>query len=226
MSISILIPVYNEEENLRGTFKNLINAIKIIDLKDYEIIFINDCSTDGSDKVLKEIQENNENIIFINNKTNIGQGQAIKEGINLSKKEYIWWIPGDDNLESEEIVKMLRGYRNFDFILTKHIIERSFFRKIVSEGFTFLVNILFNKKIDYYNCVHLIKNDIAKQIKMKSVSSFWGAEITLKLISLSKKYKIETLKLNERKKGKSNIFNFRQLFLTLIDLVKYRLNIL
>ena len=89
MSISILIPVYNEEENLRGTFKNLINAIKIIDLKDYEIIFINDCSTDGSDKVLKEIQENNENIIFINNKTNIGQGQAIKEGINLSKKEYM-----------------------------------------------------------------------------------------------------------------------------------------
>jgi glycosyltransferase involved in cell wall biosynthesis len=226
MSISIVIPVYNEEENINGTFKNLINAIKLIGVVDYEIIFINDCSTDSSAEIIKKIKDNNENIILINNRINIGQGQSVKEGINLSKKEYAWWVPGDDNLESEEIIKMLKDYYNFDFILTKHIIERSFFRKFVSEGFTILVNILFNKKVHYYNCVHLVKNDLLKKIKIKSISSFWGAEMTLKILSLSKKYKVETLKLNERQTGKSNIFNFRQVYLTLFDLIKYRLNLL
>ena len=54
------------------------------------------------------IKDNNENIILINNTINIGQGQSVKEGINLSKNEYAWWVPGDDNLESEEIIKMLK----------------------------------------------------------------------------------------------------------------------
>ena len=86
MSISIIIPVYNEILNLNGTFKNLSKAIDILKLKDYEIIFINDCSTDNSLTKLQEISKNNKNIIIINNKINIGLSESIQKGIKFSKK--------------------------------------------------------------------------------------------------------------------------------------------
>jgi glycosyltransferase involved in cell wall biosynthesis len=57
MSISIIIPVYNEILNLDGTYSNLSYAINLLKLKDYEIIFINDCSTDESLAKLKKIKK-------------------------------------------------------------------------------------------------------------------------------------------------------------------------
>ena len=123
MSISIIIPVYNEILNLNGTYKNLSKAKNLINLKDYEIIFINDCSTDDSLSKLQELSIKNKNIIIINNETNIGLSNSIQKGIKFSKK-YIWWMPSDNNLKSEEITKMMEKYYNYDFIFTKHVIER------------------------------------------------------------------------------------------------------
>jgi len=224
MSISIIIPVYNEILNLNGTFKNLSKAIDILKLKDYEIIFINDCSTDNSLTKLQEISKNNKNIIILNNKINIGLSESIQKGIKFSKKKYIWWIPSDDNLIYSEIVKMLRDYSKFDFIYTKHLIERSLFRRFVSYGFTILVNLIFNLKFPYYNSLFLIKKKNLEKINIKSKSQFWMAELSIKLLSTSKNYETRTLKLNERKAGNSNIFSFIQLYKTIIDLIKFRFN--
>ena len=226
MSISIIIPVYNEILNLNGTYKNLSKAIDLINLKDYEIIFINDCSTDDSLSKLQELSIKNKNIIIINNETNIGLSNSIQKGIKFSKKKYIWWMPSDNNLKSEEITKMIEKYYNYDFIFTKHVIERGIFRKFVSNSFTILVNIVFNLKMPYYNSLFLIKKEHFKKIEIKSESQFWMAELTIKLLSLNKKYEIRTLKLNERKSGKSSIFNFYQLYRTILDLFKIRFNLL
>ena len=63
-----------------------------------------------------------------------------------------------------------------------------------------------------------------EKIKIQSESQFWMAELTIKLLSISKKYEIRILKLNERKAGNSNIFSFIQLYKTIIDLIKFRFN--
>ena len=57
MSISFIIPAYNEESNIENTYKNLTKAIKNVKLKDLEIIFINDGSTDNSLKIIKKISK-------------------------------------------------------------------------------------------------------------------------------------------------------------------------
>ena len=54
MSISFIIPAFNEETNIENTYKNLIKAIQRVKLKDFEIIFINDGSTDNSLKIIKK----------------------------------------------------------------------------------------------------------------------------------------------------------------------------
>ena len=226
MSISFIIPAYNEESNIENTYKNLTKAIKNVKLKDLEIIFINDGSTDNSLKIIKKISKKNSKVFVIDNKKNLGLSLSIFKAIKKSKKKFIWWLPSDDNLKHKEISKMISNYSKIDFILTKHQMNRTFLRVFVSNGFTTLVNILFFLKVPYYNSLFLVKKKLIKKIKIKSKSQFWMAELTIKLLRSSDNYEIRTLKLVERKKGNSNIFNFNQFLLTFIDLLKFRFGLL
>jgi dolichol-phosphate mannosyltransferase len=223
MSISIIIPVYNEELNVENTFDNLLKAIKFVKLFNYEIIFINDGSTDNSLKIIKRIEKKSKKILLINNLKNLGLSLSIFKSISSAKKKFIWWLPSDNNLDYKEISKIISNYSNLDFILTKHIMKRPFFREVISRGYTALVNAIFFLNIPYFNCLFFIKREILKKIKVRSKSQFWMAELTIKLLRASRNYEIRTLKLTERKSGTSKIFNFKQFLLTIKDLLTFRI---
>lgn len=225
MSISINIPVYNEEFNIEDTYNNLIKAIKIVKLNDYEIIFINDGSNDNSLKIIKKISRKNNKVIIINNKKNLGLAISLLKAFKKSKKKFVWWLPSDNNVGKIEIAKVISDYSKTDFILTKHIMSRTLFRKFVSHGYTILLNVIFLLNIPYYNGLFLIKKEMIKKVKIKSKSQFWMGEMVINLLKLSNNYEIRTIKLNERKKGTSNIFNFKQLYLTIMDLINFRMGI-
>ena len=223
MSISIIIPVYNEELNVENTFDNLLKAIKFVKLFNYEIIFINDGSTDNSLKIIKRIEKKSKKILLINNFKNLGLSLSIFKSISSAKKKFIWWLPSDNNLDYKEISKIISNYSNLDFILTKHIMKRPFYREVISRGYTALVNAIFFLNIPYFNCLFFIKREILKKIKVRSKSQFWMAELTIKLLRASRNYEIRTLKLTERKSGTSKIFNFKQFLLTIKDLLTFRI---
>ena len=222
MSLSIAIPIYNEESEIENTYNNLIKAIKIVKLINYEIILINDGSTDNSFKINKKISKKNNKVLIINNKKNLGLSTSIFKAFNQSKKKFVWWLPSDNNVKYNEISKIISNYSTKDFVLTRHIIKRSFLRTLVSKGYTVIVNIIFLQNNPYYNGLFLVKKEMIKKIKIKSKSQFWGAELTINLLKLSNNYEIRTIKLMDRKEGTSNIFNFKQVYLTLADLIKFR----
>lgn len=226
MSISFIIPVYNEESNIENTYKNLIKSIKFVKLINYEIIFINDGSNDNSLDIIKKIIKKNKKNLLIDNQKNMGLSLSIFKAIKRAKKKFIWWLPSDDNLNHKEISKVINKYSNLDFMLTRHIMNRPFFREFISKGFTNLVNTMFFLRVPYYNSLFFIRRDILKKIKIKSKSQFWMAELTIKLLRTSSNYEIKTLKLMERKRGSSNIFNFKQFLLTITDLLKFRFGFL
>ena len=223
MSISIIIPVYNEELNVENTFDNLLKAIKFVKLFNYEIIFINDGSTDNSLKIIKRIEKKSKKILLINNFKNLGLSLSIFKSISSAKKKFIWWLPSDNNLDYKEISKIISNYSNLDFILTKHIMKRPFYREVISRGYTALVNAIFFLNIPYFNCLFFIKREILKKIKVRSKSQFWMAELTIKLLRASRNYEIRTLKLIEIKIGTSKIFNFKKFLLTIKDLLTFRI---
>ena len=85
MKLSILVPVFNEEKTIVSVLKR-INETKVENI-DYEVIVINDGSTDNTKKLL----ENNNNLYgsLINNSRNSGKGFSVKEGLKISKGDYI-----------------------------------------------------------------------------------------------------------------------------------------
>ena len=126
MSISFVLPCFNEEKNLDAAYNSLIKAIKKNKLK-YEIIFINDGSSDHTLKILKQLKKYN-HIRVLNNKYNKGFAYSFK--LDLSKQKQICATSLSDNtFPPTQLSKMIKNYQKYDLILSFHF-TREFYKKI------------------------------------------------------------------------------------------------
>ncbi len=94
MEVSIVIPVYNEEDNLPILYDELYNVLNK-EVIDYEIIFVNDGSTDNSLQILKGIAKSNEKVKVISFTRNFGQSAAMNIGIKYSRGDIIVFLDSD-----------------------------------------------------------------------------------------------------------------------------------
>ena len=111
MHFSIVIPLYNEEENISFLFKEIQE--QFYNLKDhvFEVILVNDCSSDNTLKIITEIKDNNLDIVkVVDNLLNSGQSKSILNGVLASKYENIITIDGDLQNDPNDIPKLIKHY--------------------------------------------------------------------------------------------------------------------
>jgi len=101
VKVSVIVPAYNEENHIKVCLDSIISN----DLKEIEIIVINDGSTDGTAKILEEY-ESKYDIITVVSKENEGQGSARNIGIDLAKGEFVTFIDSDDEIHTNMLSKM------------------------------------------------------------------------------------------------------------------------
>ncbi|MDQ5983294.1 MAG: putative glycosyltransferase EpsH [Eubacteriales bacterium SKADARSKE-1] len=104
-TISLIVPVYNSEEYLKFALESVVNQT----FKDFEVIIVNDGSTDSSPEIIKEFCSKYDNFHFINQE-NQGQGLARNAGMKIAKGEYIAFLDSDDYLAPsffEDLYKMI-----------------------------------------------------------------------------------------------------------------------
>lgn len=105
--ISIIIPVYNEEKNIYFLVEELFNYLENTI---YEVIIVNDKSSDNTKEVLSNISKKFKCIKIINNELNFGQSFSIKIGIDNSKYDTIITIDGDCQNNPKDIPMMIEEY--------------------------------------------------------------------------------------------------------------------
>ena len=134
--ISLIIPFYNEEENISLFFNELIPIIaKSNYINDYEIICINDGSTDNTLNKLKFFQSSSSLFKIINLKNNLGQSNAINLGVKSSIFENCLTIDGDCQNDPKDISLLLHEFSknfNLDLIAGERINRRDKFIKRIS----------------------------------------------------------------------------------------------
>ena len=101
---SIIIPVYNGEQYI----KNCLDSIYRQGLgdDDFEVICVNDCSTDNTEQVISEYGKFHQNLRLINHETNRRQGGARNTGVKVAKGKYILYLDQDDVFESGALKKV------------------------------------------------------------------------------------------------------------------------
>jgi len=168
-TVSVLIPVYNEEGNLSLLYDKLDSTLKKM-RRAYEIIFIDDGSSDGSMEILLDIKERNPNVKIVSFSRNFGQTAALSAGIDSSKGDIIIPMDGDLQNDPEDIVSLLQKIEEgFDVV--------SGWRKDRKDPFLTrrLPSIIANRIISWIGGVHLhdygctlkaYKRDILRNIKL------------------------------------------------------------
>ncbi|HNP89635.1 MAG: Undecaprenyl-phosphate 4-deoxy-4-formamido-L-arabinose transferase [Microgenomates group bacterium ADurb.Bin219] len=100
--LSLFLPCYNEEENLKNTVEKAVPVLKKVAEK-YELIIVNDGSKDNTGKIASDLAKKFDFIKVINHSPNRGYGAALKSGMYSSKYEWITFIDSDGQFDFSEI---------------------------------------------------------------------------------------------------------------------------
>ena len=216
MKLSIIIPVRNEEILIKKIIDQLESKLKI---SSYEIIFINDFSTDNTNKITKELIKNKTQInIYDNNKK--GLGGAIIQGIHKSSGEFICIMMSDlsDSIDDLEKYYDIIKNENIDAVFGSRFIEGAKLidypkkKLILNRIFNIVTKLLFISKYnDFTNAFKIYKKEaLLKTFPLVSESFNIFLELPLKIISRKMKYKIIPISWINRKEGASK-FNIKEL---------------
>lgn len=117
MLISIILPTFNESGNIKKLILSLIINLKKEKIKNWEIIIVDDNSTDGTAEIVDKIRLNNKNIrLFIRTKTP-GLALSVKKGIDLSKGKMVLVMDSDFNHKPIDALRLIKEIQKNDFDL-------------------------------------------------------------------------------------------------------------
>jgi len=206
--LSIIIPVYNEEKGIGETL-GAINTVLSDRGISYEIIVVNDGSTDGTDDVLKKFNE----IILISRKRNRGYGFSLKEGIKKARGEWILICDADGSYPIEEMPFLINESSGYDMTIGERSgkkVHLGVFNRIGKLLLRTLIFALTSNWIkDINSGFRIFNKDLA--------FSYWGLfpdgfsfTTTLTVAALIEQCKVKTVSINYSKRlGKSKIRPFR-----------------
>jgi dolichol-phosphate mannosyltransferase len=211
MSLSIIIPIYNEVRQLNYTIKKLLTLKKKI--QNYELIFIDDLSNDGSYKKLITLKKKNSKIKIYKN-VKKGLGSAIKLGIEKSKKKYVCLFMCDLSDDVSDILKYYNTMINnqsLDAVFGTRFTKKSkvknypYFKLIINRIANNIIRLLFLSKYnDFTNAFKIYKKTVLlKLFPIVSENFNVFLELPLKIITRKLNYKIISINWYGRKIGVS-----------------------
>jgi len=227
MILSIIIPVYNEEKTvidiLEKIKKNASNIFK------YEIIVIDDGSTDQSRKLL----ENNKHLFdkFLLNETNRGKGFSIKKGMLNASGTHIIFQDADLEYDPADFRKFEKIFSEFNadgiigsrFVYADYSRSYNILNKFGNKILTLIFNLLYNTTFtDIYSCYFAFRKDLLNINKLQSEGFEQHAEILCKVIKKGNKFYEVPINYNGRTHAEGKKIRAHHFFAVLMQIILRR----
>jgi glycosyltransferase involved in cell wall biosynthesis len=208
-TFSFVIPCFNEEDNVGPTVGSVREAMG--GRNDYEIILINDASTDHTLERMQALAADDPRIRVLDNPSNLGFGGSYKRGARAATATYVMMLPGDDGFPAQSIAEIVSHAGEADIIIpvVTNPGARSWFRSFASKGFTTLLNWTFWLNVGYYNGAVLQRNELLRGIKITTDSFAYQAEALVKLIARGATYEHCHVCIQERAAGRSSALSLK-----------------
>jgi undecaprenyl-phosphate 4-deoxy-4-formamido-L-arabinose transferase len=218
MKISVIVPVYNSSQILSELNRRVFNSIDKMGLsKKFEFLLINDCSSDNSWELIKNLSRKYSYIKGLNLSQNFGQHNAIMAGLNNCTGEKIITLDDDLQHPPEFFSNILEKLKNNDVCYTYYKNRQHIkWKKIVSQINNIVSSFLLNKPFNIYMSSFrgLNKNIVLKIIDNKEPNVY----IDSLILSSSKKVGMITVEHDARHKGESN-YTFKKLLILWSNMV-------
>jgi glycosyltransferase involved in cell wall biosynthesis len=204
-----VIPCFNEGDNVGLTVRSVREAMG--GRSDYEIILVNDASTDRTLEQMQALAAADAHIRVLDNLSNLGFGGSYKRGAGAATATYVMMLPGDDGFPAQSIGEIISHAGEADIIIpiVTNPGARSWLRALASKGFTTLLNWTFWLNVGYYNGAVLQRNELLRSIEIKTNSFAYQAEALVKLIARGATYKHCFVRIQERTAGRSSALTLK-----------------
>ena len=216
MTVSVVIPLYNEEENVEILNERLSETMKALD-SDYEIVYVDDGSTDGTLRLLEELQKKDDNIVVLSLRRNFGQTAAFAAGFDFARGDVVVTMDGDLQNDPTDIPRLLALIKDYDLVSGwRRKRQDSFSRTFPSKMANWLISKVTGVRLHDYGCsLKAYRREVVKNLKLygemhrfiPAVASWYGVSIA----------EIETTH-HPRLRGKSK-YGISRTIKVLLDLV-------
>lgn len=227
MKLSIILPVKNQEENIKKNFASICNYL---DKYDSEIIVVESNSTDSSLPLLEELNKKYKFILYTT--TGKGEGKAIKEGVRIASGDIIGYFDMDLSVPLKFIDDVVRRFESSDddiVVGNKYLkqskAQRTMVRLVVSRVFNGILRVVFNSRVGDHACgfkfykASFIKTSI---LQVKDDRSFFDDEMLL--LAQAKNAKIYELPVEFYESGQTTL-RFNDILYILQKIIELRLRI-
>ena len=168
VDISIVIPLLNEEESILSLNSWIFKVLKTESFS-FEIIYIDDGSTDGSWNTIENLSKKNQNVRGIRFAKNFGKSQALHAGFKSAKGKYVVTLDADLQDSPDEIPKLIKNLNQGGYDLIsgwkKKRFDSFFFKNLPSKLFNWAARRVSGIKLNDFNCgIKIYRHEVIKNI--------------------------------------------------------------
>jgi len=178
--LSIILPVVNEADIIKPVVLEIEKVLVPLNI-DYEIILVENESTDHTWTVLKEMEEKNKRIRAV--KTKQGYGSAVLCGIRNARNKYVCYMPSDGQIDPDILPRLWQeiGNGSYDVVKIKRANRESILRWIQSKTFNLIARTVYGIRIrDINGSPRIVALDSLRKLHLISTDSFIDTEFAIK----------------------------------------------
>lgn len=182
-TISAVLPAYNEEENIETATTRMADALRSLNLRDWEVIVVDDGSKDRTGEIADRlVAEDPDHIRVFHHNPNQGYASALKTGFTGARHQLIFYTDSDNQFDVKEIANLLPLIEDADIVCGFRIYRFDpLTRLVLSWGFNLLVRIIFRIKVRDIDCAFkLFRREVFDKVEIESKKFFVDAEVLAK----------------------------------------------
>jgi len=208
-SLSVVVTAMNEVGNLSATVGN-ITAAAAPRIADFEVIVIDDGSTDGTSELADRIAAGDSRIRVHHNGANRGLAFSYRKGIALATKEYTAWVAGNNIVPRKGLEDLFDRAGTADMVFTYILLDvRGPFRRALSRSMTAVLNAFFRVRLRYFNGPPLFRTATGRRLRLITEGSTIMPEVVLRLIKSGGTYVEIPLQPQPRTAGSTKTFRLK-----------------
>lgn len=218
-SLTIFFPAYNDAGSIGGLVRTALNVLPTL-ADDYEVLVINDGSSDGTGALLDELERREPSLRVVHHPHNMGYGAALRSGFAHASKELVFYTDGDGQYDVRELTRLYARLAPGIDVVNGFKAQRADTgqRRVIGSLYQTLARVLFRLPIRDVDCdFRLLRRTVLTQVELTSSSGAICVELVRKLSASGCRFAEVPVTHLPRLHGRSQFFTFGRVSKTARD---------
>ncbi|MBX7161056.1 MAG: glycosyltransferase family 2 protein [Acidimicrobiia bacterium] len=220
-AVSAFFPCYNDAPTIGGLVKSVSAALDRLGV-DYEVIVVDDGSSDDSVAVLRQVERENPRFRLVQHEVNRGYGAALRSGFAAATKDWVFYTDGDGQYDPSEVEVLVdRATVDTDVVQGWKLVRGDrWYRKVIGRAYHHAMRLLFQLRVRDTDCdFRLIRRSLLDRVELRHSSGVICVEMMRKFRDAGAVFAEVPVHHYPREHGVSQFFQFRRIAKSLFDVL-------